>query len=282
MVDFKEINGGLEVKNNEDFNIRHILECGQLFRFEKTSFGYLIYAKNQKVEVYCQKATTKIFCKDVNFIKKYFDFDCDYARIKGELSSKFALDDAIKFGHGIRILNSDPLEMIISFIISANNNIPRIKKIINSICKMCGSYCETYYAFPTLTQLETLSENDFRAIGCGYRAPYLVETIKQLKCIDINEIKNMPTSLARNELLKLKGVGRKVADCILLFGFHKTDVFPADVWIVKVYNELNGTNLQKASAKKISEWFVNKFGELSGFAQQYLYYERMFRNKEIK
>ena len=280
MLKYREIEGGVEVLNSNEFDINHILECGQIFRYEKTDFGYKIYSADQKVEVYCQKDTTKIFCEDKEFIKFYFDFETDYARIKQELSGDDLLSKAIEFGKGIRILNSNSFEMIISFIISANNNIPRIKKIIDSICCSYGSFKGDFYAFPTLEQLKNVTEEDFKKIGCGYRSNYLVETVKMLQNLDLKEIQSLPTAEARQKLVALKGVGRKVADCILLFGFHKKDVFPADTWIVKVYNEINNSNVGKSGATKISDWFVEKYKNLSGYAQQYMYYERLFRNKE--
>ena len=280
MVNYKKIEGGIRILDSNEFNIKHILECGQIFRYEKTDFGYKIYAKNQKIEVCCQKSTTNIFCKDLNFVENYFDLSNDYAKIMHELSDESYLKRAISFGNGIRILNSDPLEMIISFIISANNNIPRIKKILKNLCFLYGTKYDDFYAFPTLTQLSRITEEEFKLIGCGYRASYLKDAIQGLLNFDFEFLKTLSTVDLRNELMKLKGVGRKVADCILLFGFHRTDVFPTDTWIVKVFNEISGLDGSKANAKNISEWFVSKFKSLSGYAQQYLYYERLFRDKE--
>ena len=172
--------------------------------------------------------------------------------------------------------------MIISFIISANNNIPRIKKILNNLCSLYGTRLNDFYAFPTLNQLSRITTEEFKQIGCGYRADYLVESIQMLKSFNFESVNKMDTNELRCELMKLKGVGRKVADCILLFGFHRTDVFPTDTWIVKVYNEISGSNESKSNAKNISDWFVDKYKCLSGYAQQYLYYERLFRDKEKK
>ena len=282
MIKYIKIDGGISILESNEFNIKHILECGQLFRYEQTDFGYKIYAKDHKIEVCCQKGITNIFCKDLNFIENYFDLSNDYARIMHELSDESCLKSAINFGNGIRILNSDPLEMIISFIISANNNIPRIKKIISNLCTLYGTKKNDFYAFPTLDQLLLITEEEFKKMGCGYRANYLVNAIKTLNNFDISYLKELSTNDLRVELMKLKGVGRKVADCILLFGFHRTDVFPTDTWIIKVYNEISGSNESKSNAKNISEWFVQKYKDLSGYAQQYLYYERLFRDKEKK
>ena len=203
---------------------------------------------------------------------KYFDFQTNYAKIKSSLEANPILKDAVKFGSGIRILNSDPIEMIVEFIISQNNNIPRIKTIIERICEGYGEDLGDYYAFPTLENLKKIPLEFFTNIKCGYRDKYLFESIKMLGTdVDIEKIKTMPTEEARLELMRLKGVGRKVADCILLFGFHKTDVFPTDTWVVQAYNKIYSAN--EHNAIKISKFFVSMFGDLSGFAQQYLFYK---------
>lgn len=258
------------IKNDADFNIKHVLECGQVFRFKVQDFGYTVYSLGQKADIYCQKGTTKIFTKNKKYFIKYFDLDTNYAIIKSMLKEQ--LPEEIKFGYGIHILNQAPLETIISFIISANNNIPRIKKTIEAICEGFGENCGDYYAFPTLSQLSKITEDDFKKMGCGYRSGYLVDTIKRLQSYDLNKLYDMPTVEARKELMSFKGIGRKVADCILLFGYHKGDVFPADVWIVKVYEDEFGKS--NISPIKISEYYANRFGNLSGIAQQYMYYAK--------
>ena len=161
--------------------------------------------------------------------------------------------------------------MIIEFIISQNNNIPRIKTIIEKICESYGKNMGDYFAFPTLKQLKNIPLEFFSSIKCGYRDKYLFDTIAVLDEEFVESIKNLDTESARQKLMTLKGIGRKVADCILLFGYHKTDVFPTDTWIVKVYNKINSTN--STDAKKISKEFVSQFGDLSGYAQQYLFYQ---------
>lgn len=268
---YEILDDGIFIPSSPDFDIKHILECGQVFRFKTQDFGYTIYTLGHKADVYCQKDGTKIVCENKKYFIKYLDLDTNYAIIKLQLD-KYNLSEAIAYGSGIRILRQDPLEMIISFIISANNNIPRIKKIIEKICEGYGDKIDDYYSFPTLNQLSTIPFEFFKSIGCGYRAKYLVDTIAELETLDLEKLYHMETCLARKELMKLKGVGRKVADCILLFGFYKTDVFPTDTWITKVYqDEVGDSNL---SANKISEYYANKFGALSGYAQQYMFYAK--------
>lgn len=262
---------------NDGFDIKQILECGQVFRFEKRVFGYTVYSLSQKADIYCQKNTTKIFCKDKKYFVNYFDLDTNYDTIKSELKVVGNLYQEIEYGQGIRILRQDPIEMIVSFIISANNNIPRIKQIIQNICKNFGSEMGDYFAFPTLKQLEIITSDDFRNAGCGYRSEYLVDTIKRLKDINVYDLYHMPTPQAKEVLLSLKGVGNKVADCILLFGYGKTDVFPTDTWIVKAYQDKYGTNL--SNPIEISKFFTKLYGKYSGYAQQYMFYAKR-ENKE--
>ena len=268
---YKQISNGIEIINNEDFDAKNILECGQVFRFKPTVFGYILYAGVHKVEIYCQK-TIKIICKDKNFLLNYFDLNTDYGKIKSVLKQKHILFNAIQFGKGIRILKQNPLETLISFIISANNNIPRIKQTIEKLCEGYGEKFEDYYGFPTLNQLSKIDVQFFKSIGCGYRSEYLVQTIKQLQNFDLNELYYMNTIEARKKLMSLKGVGRKVADCVLLFAFGKTDVFPADTWILQAYEQLHGKN--NLSAEKVSEYFSEMFGDLAGYAQQYMFYAK--------
>lgn len=264
----------IQIFDNDEFNIKHILECGQVFRFKTTDFGYTLYAGVHKANVFCQKGTTTILCDDEKYFENYFDLKEDYAKIKCVLKKDKTLIDAVEYGKGIRILKQEPLEMLISFIISANNNIPRIKKIIEKICKDFGTNCGDYYAFPTLKQLQTIPLNYFKDIKCGYRDSYLFKTIAMLSDEKLIEISKMSTNNARIELMKFMGVGTKVADCILLFGYHKTNVYPTDTWIKKDYLEKYNLNL---SSKKISDFYVKKYGKLSGFAQQYIYYYKSTR-----
>ena len=270
-MEFKEFDDYLLIEDTSEFDIKHTLECGQVFRYKVRDFGYTIYSSDQKADIYCQNSAIKIFTNNKKYFINYFDFCTNYARIKSSLGANPILKDALNYGSGIRILRSDPLEMIISFIISQNNNIPRIKAIIEKICESYGENKGDYYTFPTLEKLKSIPLEFFTNIKCGYRDKYLFESIAMLgNTVDIEQIKKLPTDEAREELMKLKGVGRKVADCILLFGFRRTDVFPTDTWVVKCYNKIY--DAKETNAIKISKHFVSIFGDLSGFAQQYLFY----------
>ena len=271
-MEYEEFDDYILVKGNSDFDVKQTMECGQVFRYKVQDFGYTVYSLDQKADIYCQE-DIKIFTNNKKYFINYFDFCTNYDRIKSSLEANPILKDAVSYGKGIRILNSDPLEMIIQFIISQNNNIPRIRTIIERICEAYGENNGDYYAFPTLEQLKSIPLEFFTNIKCGYRDRYLYESIQMISdgIVDIEKIKSMSTIEARAELMKLKGVGRKVADCILLFGFRRTDVFPTDTWVVKAYNHIYGTN--ESNAIKISNHFVSVFGDLSGFAQQYLFYK---------
>ena len=191
------------------------------------------------------------------------------------------MKEATKYGQGIRILNQDLWEMIISYIISANNNIPRIKGIIEKISKQYGTKItfngKDYYLFPTAIQLKDVTVEDFRALGTGFRDVRLYETTKLVlnQTINLENLKSLDTEEAKKELLKLSGVGPKVADCILLFSTLKRfDIFPIDVWVRRVMNDLyiHADEEQKVSKKLIGEIAYKKFGNYEGIAQQYLYY----------
>ena len=264
------------VSDTNQFNAQHILECGQVFRYNKTDNGYEVFSQNHKAVIQDVAGKTVINCDDLNYFINYFDLNTNYDKIKINLICDKITEKAVKFGYGIRILKQDPLETIIGFIISANNNIPRIRKTLELLCKSYGTKMEDYYAFPTLKQLNEIPLSFFRTIGCGYRDKYLFETIKAINNgFDINVVYSMNSYEANKYLQKLLGIGVKVADCILLFAYGKTDVFPADTWIKKLYcdyNNLKNTDTKDIKTQIVKEYFENYFGKYSGYAQQYLYY----------
>ena len=208
--------------------------------------------------------------------------DRNYEEIKETLS---LIDDnmkeSIKYGEGIRILNQDLWEMIISFIISANNNIPRTKGIIERMSAKYGQEIKfrgkSYYTFPTIDELSQASVKDLKDLGLGFRDRYVYETTKKIKegKINLENLKQEPTKEVRKQLLTLTGVGPKVADCIMLFSTLKRfDVFPVDVWVRRVMNDLyiHNEDETKVNKKQIQEIARDKFGALEGIAQQYLFY----------
>ena len=218
-------------------------------------------------------------------MEEYFDLKRDYKKIKEELSKiDENMKTSIEYGKGIRILNQDLWETIISFIISANNNIQRIKGIIEKLSKKYGKELEfegkKYYTFPTPKELENVTVEDYRSLGLGFRDIRLYETTKMIleKKVDLQELRKNPNTFeVREKLLTLSGVGPKVADCILLFSdLKRFEVFPIDVWVRRVMNDLYIKNPDetKVSKKQIEKIANEKFGNLAGLAQQYLFYWR--------
>ena len=272
------------IKNCKSFKAKDIFECGQCFRWNEEPdgsytgiFGHNVLNVKEEKDI----VITGICNGDIEEIcKYYFDLDRNYEEIKKTLS---LVDDnmkeSIKYGEGIRILNQDLWEMIISFIISANNNIPRIKGIIERMSAKYGQEIKfrgkSYYTFPTIDELSQASVKDLKDLGLGFRDRYVYETTKKIKegKINLENLKQEPTNEVRKQLLTLTGVGPKVADCIMLFSTLKRfDVFPVDVWVRRVMNDLyiHNEDETKVNKKQIQEIARDKFGALEGIAQQYL------------
>ena len=271
----------ITINNTQDFNIAHILECGQIFRYTKLSDRYVVYSNQYKAEILETNTGYEIITNNVDYFVNFFDLSTDYAQIKQQLKKEEKISQAIDYCYGIRILNQDPLESIIGFIISANNNIPRIKKSLNELCERYGSNMGDYYAFPTIEQLSKITKEQFEELGTGYRASQLVKAVEQLKTFDFDKLRTLDTDKAIEELLKISGVGPKVADCILLFGYHNMQVFPVDTWIEKMYNAYFSDTVV-TDRKLIRKLLTTKFGELSGYAQQYLFYFKRYEDGKNK
>lgn len=259
----------------KDFDLIHTFECGQCFRWNKSSDNsYIGVVGNSVISVTQNEDVFTLRCDDENLLYKYFDLKKDYSDIKNRLSIvDDILSNAISSGYGIRLLKQDPWEALVSFIISSNNNIPRIKKIIESLCFNFGDELKfdgiSYYTFPDAKTLSNVSTGQLDVIKSGFRAKYIIDAAIKVanKTVDLESVYDMDTSTAREYLKQIKGVGNKVADCILLFAYQKYDVFPKDVWIKKVLNDLYGVE-----EKEFDNFVQNHFGELAGFAQQYLFY----------
>ena len=278
------------LENYNSFNLRDIFECGQCFRWnieEDGSYTGVFGGNVLNVKKQNNAILFKGICEGdiIPTIIDYFDLERDYELIKNKLEKvDNNMKESIKYGTGIRILNQDLWETIISFIISANNNIPRIKGIIERLSEKYGDKIvyngKEYFTFPTPKQLENVSVEEFRKLGLGFRDIRLYETTKLVlnKEVDIENLHNIKdTNIVRDELLKLSGVGPKVADCILLFSTIKRfDVFPIDVWVRRVMNDLyiHKEKEQDVSKKEILQIANEKFGDLEGIAQQYLFYWR--------
>ena len=265
----------IKVLDKTQFNPKQILECGQVFRYGIDEKGnYYVYSKNKKATIvecanYYEIITNE---NDIPYFINYFDLDTDYNIIKEKLKRNPILSPMVDYGYGIRILNADTEEIIYSFIISQNNNIKRIQKIVNKICEI-GENCGDYYGFPSSDVLAKQPLKYFETLGAGYRDKFLKNSADFLITQNLDEIKKLSTNEIYDYLLKLSGVGPKVASCILLFGFGRREKFPVDTWIEQVY--YNHFSSEKRTRPAIQAYFENEFKEISGLAQQYLfYYER--------
>lgn len=270
-------NGQFIVFDTSQFDIRQILDSGQVFRYQKLENIYKIVAKNVICHLKYENDHVIINSSDTDFAINYFDLERDYNPIKEKLKKNNFITKAVDYGNGIRILNQDPFEVIVTFIISANNNIPRIKGILNRLCESLGEDMGGHKAFPRLEEMAKRDEHFYKQIGLGYRAEYLVRTIDKIREGFSLDLYDWDTSSARKHLMTLPGVGRKVADCILLFGYHKEDVFPIDTWCRRVYRDF-GLPPQK-SCEKMADAMSQKLKNLSGYAQQYLFY--YYRDNKI-
>ena len=279
------------LKNPETFHLKDIFECGQCFRWNEQEDGSYTGIWKENVVNVKKEGQDYIFtgiCKTENLeeeIHTYFDMDRNYEEIKENLSHiDNYMKDSIQYGKGIRILNQDLWETIISFIISANNNIPRIKGIIERLSKTYGKQIKwngkIYYTFPTPGELKNVTVEQYRALGLGFRDIRLYETTKMILegKVNLQELEENPNTIeVREKLLTLSGVGPKVADCILLFSdLKRLEVFPIDVWVRRVMNDLYIKNEDetKVNKKQIEKIAKEKFGNLAGLAQQYLFYWR--------
>lgn len=279
-----------QLKNQENFNLTHIFECGQCFRWEKQEENHYIgIVKNNVIEI--NQNGKNIQFKSIGeddlekLVTNYFDLNRDYKTIQNQLKQiDESMKNSIEYGKGIRLLNQELWETIISFIISANNNIPRIKGIIERLSKNFGKEIiynqKKYYTFPTPEELKDVTIQQYRELGLGFRDKRVYETVQKIlnNEVDLEKLKqNQNTLEVREKLLELPGVGPKVADCILLFSdLKRLEVFPIDVWVRRVMNELyiKQEDENKVSKKQIEELAKQKFGDLAGLAQQYLFYWR--------
>ena len=275
------------LKNIDSFEPKHIFECGQCFRWDKNLDGSYTGVVGKSV-LNVKKIENNIIITGISngdlkkIVNYYFDLNRDYNKIKLNLADiDIDLAKSIEYGKGIRILNQDLWETIISFIISANNNIPRIKGIIKKISEKYGEKIVwneiEYFTFPTYEELSKATVEDLRKLGLGFRDIRVYETTKIInsKKIDLDKLKTEETEKVRETLLTLPGVGPKVADCILLFSeLKRLEVFPIDVWVRRVMNELyikmeDETKVNKNELLKLAK---EKYGSLAGIAQQYLFY----------
>lgn len=302
---------GILLKNVQHFHPKEIFECGQCFRWtplneEKTKYqgvvhGCVLEVHLQGEDVYLHGVSKALFQA---YFLKYFDLDRSYQQVKEVLQRDPLLKKSIAHGEGIRILQQDPFETLITFILSSNNLIPKIKEGIKRISSTYGEEMlfqgEIFYAFPTPEALAKATEEELRAMGLGYRAKYIAKTATLLKearrftkekklrpltkeeqrlcAYDLAWIQELPEEECLKALMKFPGVGIKVADCVMLFSMGKTGAFPVDVWVKKAMVYFYGA--EPKSLPKMRSFAKEQFGSLAGFAQQYLFYYA--REEKIK
>ena len=274
------------VEDLKNFDLKQTLECGQIFRYEQVSkHSYMVIAKNKRITLTHQPESTTLILHNSNLSeyeevwKDYLDIETDYGHIISQISKDDPhMEKAVEYGQGIRILKQDTWEMLISFIISQNKAIPHIQQCINNLSQSFGQLItdkseETYYAFPTVEELSKATEEEIRACKVGFRAPYIMDACQKVmdNTVILEALPAMSTLEAKETLMKIKGVGEKVAHCVLLFGLNKTDTFPTDVWIKRVMQEVYFNN-QEIKNDDIIKFANEKFGDYAGYAQQYLFY----------
>lgn len=268
--------------NIRDFDLAHSFECGQCFRWnrEKSDGAYfgVVGEYACRASLSDSRLTLSVSGGDETFWRNYFDLDTDYSEIKARLiEAEPRIAPAIEAGYGIRILRQDCFETLISFIISQNNNIPRIKKCIEGLCENYGHIIEgevrvetrtraeaknarRLYAFPTPEALANAKPEDFAPLKLGYRDKYIIEASKRYVAEGAPSPKTISSYL---------GVGPKVASCIRLFGMVCTDAFPIDVWVKKIMADMYG--FDESDIKGMQAFAEERFGSLGGYAQQYLF-----------
>lgn len=263
----------------EKVNFHATFNSGQCFRWSEVNNNTYVGVVNQKpVIIEAHNDFFDLYNVSVDEFKKYFywyfDFDKDYNEIENFLSEHDeVLSEAVSKYSGMRILNQEPFECIISFIISQNNNIKRIKMLIDRLCQHYGRKIDfmgnTFYSFPEPEELINITEDELIKLGFGYRAKYILSAVDNIlnKKINLGEIYDIPYEQAKKELKKIKGIGDKVADCILLYSFNKYNAFPLDVWTKRVLKEVY--NFQ--TTKQIYN-FINSLGEYAGYAQLFLFH----------
>lgn len=265
------------VISDKDFDLKHTFDCGQCFRWQEENGVFIGVAGGRWAQFERGDGGILLTTSDdsPDYWNNYLDMERDYASVKKKVSINPFMEEATRYGSGIRILKQDFFETLMSFIISQRSSIPKIKSSVKKICETYGKKIDglgkEYYTFPEAEDLKDVSEEDFKRIGVGYRAIYLKKCVEDVLSGRINgeELKNAETYKAREKLLTMHGVGDKVCDCVMLFALSKYDLFPSDVWIKRVMCEEFGSS--EKSAKADGE---RLFGQLSGFAQQYLFYYR--------
>lgn len=277
---YEVLNNNVIVRDVRCLNVELCLFCGQAFRWKKNEDGSFHGVVDGKITDIVQKENEIIFLNTskedfLSLWKDYFDLESDYESTVKRFDEDKNISAAVKEYYGIRILHQRPWEALCSFIISQNNNIPRITGIIDRLCESFGERVgEKDYSFPSYERMKNVTAEDMAPLRAGFRSKYIADAVSKLCSgeISLEKIKEMPISEARTELMKIKGVGATVAECTLLYGFGRKEAFPIDVWVKKIMAEMYPHGLPECTK------------DVEGIAQQYLFHWRRnspeFKNKE--
>ena len=267
-MEYKITQRGAELYAPVEFDLLNTFECGQCFRWMKADDGaYTSIVKGRFVRVYREGDTVIIDGTDEETFetlwREYFDIDTDYEALRQEMVGLCPdLQKAAGKLNGIRILRQESWEALCSFIISQNNNIPRIQGIVSRLCENFGDDTGMGYSFPCAERIAALEAEDLAVLRAGFRARYIIDAAR--KCsdgrVDLERLRDAPIDEARRELMTITGVGNKVADCTMLYGLHKMEAFPIDVW------------MKKALSSEFSGVTPDSLGRTAGIAQQYIFH----------
>lgn len=273
----------LVLKNMKDFDVAQTFECGQCFHFKKiacgeygvAAYGKLLHIKQEDDLVIFYDTTEEEYH---TIWERYFDLDRDYAEIKHALlKNDDKLKQAIDTMWGVRILRQEFFETLISFIISQNKQISHIKQIVATISQKHGEFLgsigtEDFYGFPDCQKMLEVTVEELRDCKTGFRAPYIIDAVRKVcdKTVEETVLRQASSADCLKNLMLIKGVGEKIANCTMLFGLEKRNAFPIDVWIKRI---MESTYFKReASKEEINTFAIEKFGEYGGYAQQYLFY----------
>ncbi len=276
MYEVNFIDNKAVITNLKNFDLAKCCSCGQSFRWTENNGIWSAVALNRFICAEQVGETLTIYpCNEEDFDlwKKYFDLDRDYDRIENDVRNDKTLAPCVEYANGIRIFSQDPFETLISFIISANNNIKRISSSIDKLSRLAGELMEDneHYMFPTPDAIVNLTEDEIRSCGVGFRAPYIKESAKMVRDgFDLKKLKDMELDEARKELQKFPGVGPKVADCVLLFSLSHYDAFPMDVWMGRAMRYLYFKDCEPT--KKQMNDTIKALGKEAGIIQQYIFH----------
>ncbi len=266
-MDIKFENNKIYIKNPKNFDLAQTLDCGQAFRWAQNDNGvWRGIAFGKYIELYEKDSDIIITGSNQddfeNIWRNYFDLDRNYEQIINDISVNETVKKAAEYSSGIRLLNQEPWEAMCSFIISQNNNIPRIKGIVERLCESFGEKIEGGYTFPCAQTIAKLTVDDLAVIRSGFRAKYILDAAQKIASgeIDLEALKFIDYDTAREKIMTIKGVGPKVADCVLLYGLSHKNAFPRDVWINRALDSLFDGKIPDC------------VGNYGGIVQQYIFH----------